>query len=144
MNIDLTKCLFLLHILCILIDASGWVISDVSFRFTGWGFGSCNIRPPCPNDPVGIDLTPTSIPAANLRIFHTRQMTAEMALCSSFFISPPRNFVTTYNKILFPKLNYNKTLYVNIQLKTKQTDPAYYYWNILLKVLYRTFCEKEH
>ena len=44
------------------------------------GFGSCNIRPPRPNDPVGIDLTPTPIPAANLRIFHTRQMTAEMAL----------------------------------------------------------------
>ena len=36
------------------------------------GFGSCNIRPPHPNDPVGIDLTLTPIPAANLRI-HTRR-----------------------------------------------------------------------
>ena len=35
------------------------------------GFGSCNIRLPRPNDPVGIDLTPTPIPAAKLRI-HTR------------------------------------------------------------------------
>ena len=40
----------------------------------GGGFGSCNIRPSHPNDPVGIDLTPTPIPAAKLRI-HTRQMT---------------------------------------------------------------------
>ena len=53
----------------IFIDESGWVISDVSFGFIG-GFGSRNIRPPHPNDPVGIDLTPTLIPAANLRI-HT-------------------------------------------------------------------------
>ena len=60
-------------------DASGWVISDISFGFTG-AFGSCNISPPRPNDPVGIDLMPTPIPAANLRIFHTRQMTVEMAL----------------------------------------------------------------
>ena len=37
------------------IDASGWVINDVSFGFMG-GFGSCNIKPPHPNDPVGIDL----------------------------------------------------------------------------------------
>ena len=64
----------------ILIDVSGWVISDVSFGFIR-GFGSCNIRPPHPNDPVGIDLTPTPIPSANLRI-HTRKkkMTTEMAL----------------------------------------------------------------
>ena len=55
----------------ILVDASGWVVSDVSFGFMG-GFGSCNIRSPHPNDPVGIDLTPTPIPAANLRI-HTRR-----------------------------------------------------------------------
>ena len=26
--------------------------------------------PTCPNDPVGIDLTPTPIPAAKQRIFH--------------------------------------------------------------------------
>ena len=44
------------------------------------GRGSCNIRPPLPNDPVAIDLTPTPNPAAKLRIFHTRQMIAEMAL----------------------------------------------------------------
>ena len=37
------------------------------------GVGSCNIRPPRPNDHVGIDLTPTPIPAAKLRI-HTRQI----------------------------------------------------------------------
>ena len=57
----------------IFIDASGWVISDVSFGFMG-DFGSCNIRAPHPNDLVGIDLTPTPtpIPAANLRI-HTRR-----------------------------------------------------------------------
>ena len=54
----------------IFIDASGWVISDVSFGIIG-GFGSCNIRPPHPNDPVGIDVTPTPIPSANLHI-HTR------------------------------------------------------------------------
>ena len=47
--------------------------------------GSCGVSglatsdPPCPNDPVGIDLTPTPIPAAKLHI-HTRQMTTEMAL----------------------------------------------------------------
>ena len=64
----------------ILVDASGWVVSDVSFGFMG-GFGSFNIRPPHPNDPVGIDLTPTPIPAANLRI-HTRRkkMAPEKAL----------------------------------------------------------------
>ena len=62
----------------IFIDTSGWVISDVSFEFTGVGSGSCNIGGPRPSDPVGIDLTPTLIPAAKLRIFHTRQMTAEM------------------------------------------------------------------
>ena len=55
----------------IFIDASGWVISDVSFGFRG-GLGSCNIRPPYPNDHVGIDLTPTLIPAANLCI-HTKK-----------------------------------------------------------------------
>ena len=55
----------------IFVDGSGWVISDVSFGFMG-GFGSCNIRPPHPNDLVGIDLTPTPISAANLRI-HTRR-----------------------------------------------------------------------
>ena len=64
--------------LYILIDALGLVISDVSFGFTG-DFGSCNIRPPHPNDPVGIDLMPTPIPAVNLCILHMRQMTAEMA-----------------------------------------------------------------
>ena len=35
---------FYFFISCIFIDASGWVISDVSFGFMG-GFGSCNIRP---------------------------------------------------------------------------------------------------
>ena len=45
-----------------------------------WGFRSCIIRPPRPNDPVGIDLMPTPILAAKLRIFYTKQMTAEMAL----------------------------------------------------------------
>ena len=62
---------FILFIPYILVDASGWVVSDVSFGFMG-SFGSFNIRPPHPNDPVGIDLTPTPIPAANLRI-HTRR-----------------------------------------------------------------------
>ena len=69
------------HTIYILVDASGWVVSDVSFGFMG-GFGSFNIRPPHPNDPVGIDLTPTLIPAANLRI-HTKRkkkMTTEKAL----------------------------------------------------------------
>ena len=68
-----------LFISYIFIDASGWVISDVSFGFMG-GFRSYNIRPPHPNDPVGIDLTPTPIPAANLHI-HTRKkkMTTEKA-----------------------------------------------------------------
>ena len=73
----------ILFIPYILVDASGWVVSDVSFGIMG-GFGSFNIRPPHPNDPVGIDLTPTPIPAANLRI-HTRRkqkkkMTVEKAL----------------------------------------------------------------
>ena len=64
----------------ILVDASGCVVSAVSFGSMGV-FGSCNIRPPHPNDPVGIDLTPTPIPVANLRI-HTRRkkMTTEKAL----------------------------------------------------------------
>ena len=51
--------------------------------------GSCNIRPPRPNDPVGIDLTPTPIPAAKLRI-HTRQMTTEMALSLLILQQPIR------------------------------------------------------
>ena len=34
---------------------------------------SCNIRPPRPNDPVGIDFTPTSIPAAKLYLSHTKK-----------------------------------------------------------------------
>ena len=70
-----------LFISYILVDASGWIVGDVSFGFMGGGFGSCNIRPPHPNDPVGIDLTPSPIPAANLRI-HTRRkkMTTEKAL----------------------------------------------------------------
>ena len=63
----------------IFIDASGWVISDVSFGFMG-GFGSCNLWPSHPNDPVGIDLTPTPIPAANLRIHIRKKITTEMAL----------------------------------------------------------------
>ena len=56
--------------------------SSVTFPLgsRGRGFRSCNIRPPHSNDPVGIDLTSTPIPAAKLCIFHTRQMTAEMAL----------------------------------------------------------------
>ena len=61
----------LIFIPYILVDASGWVVSDVSFAIMG-GFGSFNIKPPHPNYPVGIDLTPTPIPAANLRI-HTRR-----------------------------------------------------------------------
>ena len=55
----------------------------------GGGFRSCNIRPPCPNDPVGIDLTPTPILAANLRI-HTRQMTTELALSLLILQQPIR------------------------------------------------------
>ena len=38
------------------------------------------IRHPHPNDPVGIDLTPTPIPAANLRIHTRKKMTTEKAL----------------------------------------------------------------
>ena len=57
--------------------------SSVMFPLGSWGcgFGSFNIRPPHPNDPVGNDLTPTPIPAANLRI-HTRRkkMTTEKTL----------------------------------------------------------------
>ena len=41
------------------------------------GLATSDIPPP--NDPVGIDLTPTPIPAANLSV-HTRQMTTEMAI----------------------------------------------------------------
>ena len=57
-----------------IIDASGWVISNVSFGFTEGGV--LQHQTPSPNDPVGIDLTPTPILAAKLHIFHTRQMTA--------------------------------------------------------------------
>ena len=70
--------------LCYIIDASGGVISDVSFGFTRES-GFCNIRPSRPNDPVSIDLTPTPIPAAKLHIFHTRQMITEMALSMGIF-----------------------------------------------------------
>ena len=69
----------------ILVDDSGWVVSDVSFGIMG-GFGSFNIRPPHPNDPVGIDLTPTPIPAANLRI-HTRRKT-KYSLYITFLNNP--------------------------------------------------------
>ena len=48
--------------------------------FTG-GFGSCNIRTTSQNHAAGIDLTPTPISAAKLRIFPTKQMNAEMSLC---------------------------------------------------------------
>ena len=43
-------------------------------------WGSCNIRPSRPNELVGIDFMPTPISATKLRIFHTKQITAEMAL----------------------------------------------------------------
>ena len=47
--------------------------SSVMFPLGSWGFlGLSTSDPPHPNDPVGIDLTPTPIPAANLRI-HTRR-----------------------------------------------------------------------
>ena len=55
----------------IFIDASRWDIKEVSFGFMG-GLGSSIIRSSHANDPVGIGLTPTPIPAANLRI-HTRR-----------------------------------------------------------------------
>ena len=54
--------LYIFLISYILIDASGWVISDVSFEFTGVS-GLATSDPFCPNDPDGIDLTPTTIPA---------------------------------------------------------------------------------
>ena len=58
-----------------------WDGSSVMFPLGSLaGGGSCNIRPPCPNDSVGIDLMPTPISAAKLCIFHARQMTAEIAL----------------------------------------------------------------
>ena len=64
-----TNFIYIIH-LCWCIGMGSW-----------GGFGSCNIRPPHPNDPVGIDLTPTPIPAANLRIHKKRKkMTTEMAL----------------------------------------------------------------
>ena len=63
----------------IFIDSSGWVISDVSFGFMGV-FRSCNIRPPHPNDPVGIDLTQAPIPTDNLRINTRKKMATEMVL----------------------------------------------------------------
>ena len=62
----------------ILVDASGWAVSDVSFGIMG-GFGSFNIRPPHPNDQVGIDLTPTPIPAAT-QGENKKKMTTEKAL----------------------------------------------------------------
>ena len=46
--------------------------SSVMFPLGSGGFGSCIIRPPHPNDPVSMDLTPTPIPVANLRI-HIRK-----------------------------------------------------------------------
>ena len=68
----------LIFISYIFIDASGWVISDVSFGFMGGGgFGSCNIRPPHPNDPVGIDLT--QLPSRQLTR-RKKKMTTEKAL----------------------------------------------------------------
>ena len=56
--------------------------SSEMFPLGSWGVsGLATSDPPHPNDPVGIDLTPTPIPAANLRI-HTRRkkMTTEKAL----------------------------------------------------------------
>ena len=44
---------FFLFIPYILVDASGWVVSDVS----GGVSGLSTSDPPHPNDPVGIDLT---------------------------------------------------------------------------------------
>ena len=44
------------------------------------GVRSCNIRPPHPNDLVGIDLTPTHIPEANLRINTRKKMTIYVIL----------------------------------------------------------------
>ena len=72
--------LYSLFISYIFIDTSEWVISDVSFGFMGGVFGSYNIRPPHPNDPVGIDLAPTTLPSANLLIQPRKKMTTEKAL----------------------------------------------------------------
>ena len=63
----------------IFIDASGWVISDVSFGFME-GFRVLQHQTSHPNDPVGIDVTPTPILAANLCIHTRKKMTTEMAL----------------------------------------------------------------
>ena len=85
----------MIYTICILIsyifiDSSGWFISYVSFESIAGRFGSCNIRLSCRNDPVGIDLTHTPIPAANLRI-HSRQMTTEMSLSTfNFATANPR------------------------------------------------------
>ena len=73
------------------VDASGWVISDVSFGFMG-GFGSRNIRPPHQNDLVGIDLTPTPILAANLRI-HTRRKKNDHRKGSIYNYISPKSFL---------------------------------------------------
>ena len=83
-NNKLQDFIWLSFIPYILVDASGWVVSDVSFGIMG-GFGSFNIRPPHPNDPVGIDPTPTPILAANLRI-HTRRKQKEMTTEKALYI----------------------------------------------------------
>ena len=46
------------------------------FLWAHWGFRVLQHQTPSSNDPVGIDLTLTPIPAVKLCIFHTRQMTA--------------------------------------------------------------------
>ena len=61
--------------------------SSVMFPLGSWEvLGLATSDPPRPNDPVGIDLTPTPIPAANLHI-QTRQMTTEMALSTFITVS---------------------------------------------------------
>ena len=57
--------------------------SSVMFPLGSWGVSGLATSDPTtyPNDPVGIDLTPTTIPAANLRIdTRKKKMTTEMAL----------------------------------------------------------------